>query len=116
MAKKIIIKNKNLKTTILIRNNYINSFLKKISQENKKIFCIIDTKVKNKFVNINVNKKIKYVYLNCSENIKNFNNYNKLCNKLLSMNIDRKSILVVIGGGTLGDLCGFVASTILRGI
>ena len=32
------------------------------------------------------------------------------------MGVDRKSVLVAIGGGTLGDLAGFIASTLLRGI
>ena len=33
--------------------------------------------------------------------------------KLLSK-IDRDSVLVAIGGGTIGDLCGFVAGNIER--
>ena len=32
------------------------------------------------------------------------------------MGVDRKTVLVGIGGGTLGDLCGFIASTLLRGV
>ena len=30
--------------------------------------------------------------------------------------MNRKSALIAIGGGTLGDLAGFVASTVLRGL
>ena len=30
--------------------------------------------------------------------------------------INRSSIIISIGGGTLGDLSGFIASTILRGV
>ncbi|MDC3131628.1 3-dehydroquinate synthase, partial [Pelagibacteraceae bacterium] len=52
----------------------------------------------------------------CGEKIKNINFYKKICDILLSKNIDRKSILVCIGGGTLGDLSGFIASTLLRGL
>ena len=30
--------------------------------------------------------------------------------------MDRKSVIIAIGGGTLGDLAGFIASTLLRGV
>ena len=30
--------------------------------------------------------------------------------------IDRSSTIISIGGGTVGDLCGFISSTILRGV
>jgi len=36
--------------------------------------------------------------------------------KILSKGIDRNSVIIAIGGGTIGDLSGFVASTILRGV
>ena len=39
-----------------------------------------------------------------------------MCNKLLSLQIDRSSTLVAIGGGTIGDLVGYIASTMLRGV
>ena len=35
---------------------------------------------------------------------------------MLSKNINRDSILISIGGGSLGDLTGFIASTVLRGV
>ena len=35
---------------------------------------------------------------------------------LLSNHVDRKSVLFVVGGGVLGDLGGFAASVVLRGI
>ena len=54
--------------------------------------------------------------IKASEKIKNFDNYKNLLNKMLSKNIDRNYIIIAIGGGTIGDLSGFVASTVLRGV
>ena len=39
-----------------------------------------------------------------------------LWNGLLEMNADRKTLLVAVGGGVVGDLAGFIAATFARGI
>ena len=115
MIKKIKIKNYSIKTSIIIKSNYTKKYLNLLSKKNRKIFCIVDNKVKI-FINNLEKKNINFIYLKCGEKIKNINYYEKIYEKLLSQGIDRNSILVCIGGGTLGDLCGFIASTILRGV
>ena len=42
--------------------------------------------------------------------------YGQLCDHLIASGLDRKSAIIAIGGGVTGDLAGFVAATLLRGI
>jgi len=51
-----------------------------------------------------------------SENAKSLNEYNKVIKKLFDFKCDRSSIILALGGGVVGDLAGFVASTFMRGI
>jgi len=40
----------------------------------------------------------------------------KIYNRLIDFEVTRDDILIALGGGVVGDLCGFVASSFLRGI
>ena len=50
------------------------------------------------------------------EKIKNIHNYSSIIEKIIKLGVQRKTIIYSFGGGTLGDLSGFLASTILRGV
>ena len=115
MNNKLLIKNKELKTEILIKKNYILKFIRNISKRNEKVFCLLDSKIK---INLDFSKQknIKIIRIKCGEKIKTFEGYKNLNEKLIKSEINRKSVIIAIGGGTLGDLAGFVASTLLRGL
>jgi len=116
MIKKINIKTRNDVYLIKIEGNSILNDLKKIITKEKKIIFLIDRKVFYIFKKLQNYKKQNYIVINCSEKIKSFNNYANISQKILKIGIDRNSSIVAIGGGTLGDLSGFIASTVLRGI
>jgi len=119
MKKTIRIKTKFFNYTIEIGNKIFYKNLSSLKNKDTKNFIIIDTKVYNKFKRYFKsieNKKMHILKINGSEKIKTIESYWKIIIKLIELKIDRSSQIIAIGGGTIGDLVGFVASTILRGI
>ena len=116
MNKKISIKTIDNTYSINIEKDSIIKNIEKIILKNNKVVFLIDKKVFYIFKKLQNYKIQNYITINCSEKIKNFDNYAKLSEKILKTGIDRNSTIIAIGGGTLGDLSGFIASTILRGV
>ncbi|BBK39562.1 3-dehydroquinate synthase [Allostella sp. ATCC 35155] len=56
------------------------------------------------------------VILPPGETTKDFAHLQHLCERVLELGIDRGSTLVALGGGVIGDITGFAASILLRGI
>ena len=56
------------------------------------------------------------VVLPAGEETKNIQNYIKILSFLAEHDFTRKDGILAVGGGVIGDLCGFVASTYMRGI
>ncbi|SFK00407.1 3-dehydroquinate synthase [Halobacillus dabanensis] len=50
------------------------------------------------------------------ESSKSMRQYEHLLNSCAEAKLDRKSLIIALGGGMVGDLAGFVASTYLRGV
>ena len=117
MKKQILIKTKSKKYKIFIENGSINTYLKSELRTDSKKFIIVDSKVLKKVNKIIKNKKnVFLITVKGSEKLKSINSYWKIISKLLQKKIDRSSTIISIGGGTVGDLCGFISNTILRGV
>lgn len=103
---------------IIIENEPISELCEKIKTfigENNYI-VVISAKVEKLYGKIlNIPKKNKFI-LKDGEKEKNFENYHKILNFALKNKLDRKSYIVAIGGGVVGDLAGFAAATYMRGI
>lgn len=56
------------------------------------------------------------VLVNDGEKAKTMATLGKVHDALVSRGIDRKAVLVAVGGGVIGDLAGFAAASYLRGI
>ena len=94
----------NIKNIILNKigtNNYIVIFSEKVY------------KLYSKELNFS---KDKIFVLKDGEKEKNFKNYTKILSFALSKKLTRQDYIIAIGGGVVGDIAGFVASTYMRGI
>jgi 3-dehydroquinate synthase len=60
--------------------------------------------------------KASTVTVPAGENSKEFGAFGRLMNELLDHRPDRRTTLVALGGGVVGDLTGFAASVLLRGV
>ncbi len=50
------------------------------------------------------------------EQSKSFSQFEALLEELLALKVDRKTTIIALGGGVVGDLAGFAASVLLRGV
>ncbi len=60
-------------------------------------------------------KAVKYVFPQGEEN-KNLDTVRSIYSFLIQEGLDRKDLLVALGGGVVGDTAGYVAATYLRGV
>lgn len=60
--------------------------------------------------------KEKVFILKDGEHQKNIKNYNKIMEFCFKNKLTRSDVIIAIGGGVVGDIAGFVASTYMRGV
>ncbi len=99
----------------------IGELAKKLLARPKVIIVSDDTvaplygaRVFNSFKNAGIEASI--VVVPSGESSKEFGTFEQLMNALLDRRPDRKTTLVALGGGVVGDLTGFAASVLLRGV
>ncbi len=56
------------------------------------------------------------IIVKAGEATKSLDNFGALMEQLLEQKPDRKTVLIALGGGVIGDLTGFAASVLLRGV
>ena len=88
----------------------------------KRVLVILDKNVERiygssirKMINSFADKKY-FLVLPASERIKSFKTANQIFARLFEEQFGRDTLLIAIGGGTVGDVAGFAASTYMRGL
>lgn len=85
---------------------------------NRKIMIVTDDGVPAPYIKaIQAQCPNAYVHtLTQGEGAKSFRIYQTVCENLLHHQFSRKDLIIALGGGVVGDLAGFVASSYMRGI
>src|ERR1035437_1659532 len=82
--------------------------------------CLVTSKKLSKKLNWAIKeigiKKPNIIFIPDGEKAKDWKELEKLLSKFIKINLDRKSIVIALGGGTVGDIVGFASSIYLRGI
>ena len=103
---------------ILIGNGILEDNLSEILEYNK-ILIVSDDNIPKEYIEkiytLSGNKALMYIIKNGEES-KNIKNYEAILDFMLTNNFTRNSLVIALGGGVVGDLSAFVASTYMRGV
>lgn len=85
---------------------------------NRKVLIVTDNGVPSEYAKKVANACASSVIVTLiqGEESKNFDNYKKLLKVMLDNSFTRADCVVAVGGGVIGDLAGFVASSYMRGV
>lgn len=109
---------------IIIEDNLLDRIDEEIQEvfKGNKVFILTDENV-NKFYGDRISSKlleagydVRSLALPAGEETKSFFTLPEVYNALLDFNLTRSDLIITLGGGVIGDLGGFVASTYLRGV
>ncbi|TVP84643.1 MAG: 3-dehydroquinate synthase [Alkalicoccus sp.] len=95
--------------------------VKKAVPDYTKVFIIADEKVGKLYIedilsSFPEKSRPDYTLLPSGEMSKSFAEYERLITECLHQGLDRKSVILALGGGVTGDIAGFTAATYMRGI
>jgi 3-dehydroquinate synthase len=95
---------------IFISKDILQNVTEYLPQGRGYIICDKNTEQYTKYFNY------EKIVLEVGESSKSFETYKEVAENLLEKGLTRKDFLIALGGGVIGDLTGFLASTLLRGI
>lgn len=102
---------------IIIKKGIIDNVGEYISCENA--FIITDENVDKHYgerVARSLTGNVKKLVLSAGEGTKSLERLKEIYDFLLSFKITRSDVVIALGGGVIGDVAGFAAATVLRGV
>lgn len=110
------------KYDIIIEDGIIDNIgihIKKV-YNNKKVFILTDERVKDIYLDRVVKALdgfvVNTVCIEGYEKAKSVLVYEEVCSKMIKQGIKRSHLIIALGGGVIGDLAGFIAATLYRGV
>ena len=88
----------------------------------KHVIIIADTHTKEAYQGAlatqisSLTRRLDCLSVPAGEASKSLSCYSDLMEQILALGVDRKTILIALGGGVIGDLVGFAAASLLRGV
>jgi 3-dehydroquinate synthase len=122
MASELFSGNKSERYKIVIGKNTISKkFILPLIKGHGKIMIISDDGIPKKITNqisaiCKEKTKVFKTILKKGEASKSIENFKKILNALIEKKFDRSDLIIALGGGVVGDISGYVASSYLRGI
>ncbi|QXM05608.1 3-dehydroquinate synthase [Crassaminicella indica] len=108
---------------ILIKKGLFNNIGEEIEKihENKKIVIVTDDNVEKLYgerikAHLGNDFKMKMIVIEPGEKSKSISVLQYIYDEILDFEITRGDLIIAFGGGVVGDLTGFAAATLLRGI
>jgi len=117
MKKIEIINNQSSKSEIIIKKNLKDEIFEFLNAD-KRYFLITNETIERIYGDFikKFDAEGRVIIIKDGEKYKNFETYNFIMEKLLSAKIERKDVIIALGGGVVGDLAGYCACSILRGV
>jgi 3-dehydroquinate synthase len=115
MEIKVLHKQEKSSYQIRFTDNF-NNLISKNTNKYEKIAIVTDTNIYKLYRRYLANKNVLVIKINPGEKSKSNKTKMHIEELLFKYHFNRKSLLVAIGGGVVGDLAAFVASTYMRGI
>ena len=109
-------------SSVIVGRDALNCINNEIRRLNPSKVCVVTNKTiaafwLNKIVEvINSDIRTEKIEIDDGEKYKNLATARLIWKKILEKDFTRKSLLISLGGGVVGDITGFVASTFMRGI
>jgi 3-dehydroquinate synthase len=120
---KIPIEIKHSPYEVIVGDNTFQKLYRQIKSKNlyQNIFCIVDRNIYSLYKDLMIKLKTQYnkltIYtLIAIEQNKQLKSAEKIYSRMLNAKFGRDTTIVAIGGGLIGDIAGFVATTYMRGV
>lgn len=103
---------------IIIGENLLaeaDTLVRKYTKANKFLVVTDETVAKLYKVALHIENAI-WLVLKDGEEQKNFDNYKRILDAAVENRLERKDCIIAFGGGVIGDMAGFAASSYMRGV
>lgn len=110
-----------MKSMILVGKGIIKALPQHLPKDASRVIIISDSSLlplRQKLLKVlkSTNLPVAEIAVRAGERLKDMEQVYAIYGKLIDLGADRHSVIVALGGGTVGDTAGFVAATYHRGI